>query len=123
MNAFLFKILTIIGHGFFIAKAFVQPLGRVNRYNSDVHLSSYDGKILVNTVFGTGRPTTTDTTGLDGEINAPIDSIYDPSETYLYLTDQNGGGLIRKLAVTSQFTSPYTALFFVKTVFVGNDTF
>jgi len=75
--------------------------------------------INVVTVFGTGRATTTDTVGLNGEINSPIDSIYDPTENYLYLSDQNGGGLIRKLAVTNQYSSPFASIFYVKTVFVG----
>ena len=70
-------------------------------------------------MFGTGRATTTDTVGLNGEINSPIDSIYDPTENYLYLSDQNGGGLIRKLAVTNQYSSPFASIFYVKTVFVG----
>jgi hypothetical protein len=82
-------------------------------------LASYDDKIRVQTVFGTGRATTTDTTGLDGEINNPFDNIFDPTENYLYLTDQNGGGIMRKLAVTNRFTTPYSARYFVKTVFVG----
>jgi hypothetical protein len=79
----------------------------------------YLPEINVVAVFGTGRATTTDTVGLNGEINAPIDSIYDPTENYLYLTDQNGGGLIRKLAVTNQYSAPYSSIYFVKTVFVG----
>jgi hypothetical protein len=76
----------------------------------------------VQTVFGTGRATTTDSPGLHGEINTPTDSIFDSTENYLYLTDQNGGGLIRKLAVTvlpiatNVIATPYAS----KTVFTGN---
>lgn len=35
------------------------------------------------------------------------------------MTDQNGGGLIRKLAVTTKFASPFTGIFSVKTVFTA----
>jgi hypothetical protein len=84
-----------------------------------LELSSYDDKIVVNTVFGTGRAATTDSPGLIGEINTPTDSIFDSTENYLYLTDMNGGGLLRKLAVTSAYTSPFTSLYSVKTVWAG----
>jgi hypothetical protein len=73
---------------------------------------------VVTTVFGSGRPTTTDTVGLDGEINSPIDAIFEPTENYLYMTDRTGGGLVRKLAVTNQYSGIFTAKYFVKTVFV-----
>jgi hypothetical protein len=73
--------------------------------------------IRVTTVFGTGRAATTDTAGLAGEINTPIDSVFDSSQNYIYLTDQNGGGLIRKLAVTS--STAYSQIYAVKTVFAG----
>ena len=86
---------------------------------TDIKLSSYDGKILVNTVFGTGHATTTDSPGLIGEINNPIACNYDYTENYLYLTDMNGGGLIRKLAVTDKFASPFNRRFDVKTVWAG----
>ena len=76
----------------------------------------HDCTVMVTAVFGTGRATTTDTVGLNGEINTPVDSIFDPSENYLYMTDQNGGGLIRKLAVAA-FLS--VTQYSVKTVFVG----
>ena len=80
-------------------------------------LTSYDDKIRVTTVFGTGRAATTDSPGLIGEINTPIDSVFDSSENYLYLTDLNGGGLIRKLTVSTSAVS--TSLYAVKTVFTG----
>ena len=73
--------------------------------------------IRVTTVFGTGRAATTDTAGLAGEINTPIDSVFDSSQNYIYLTDQNGGGLIRKLAVTS--STAFSQIYAVKTVFTG----
>jgi len=82
-----------------------------------ISLESYDEKIRITTVFGTGRATTTDSTGLIGEINTPIDNVFDSTQNYLYLTDQNGGGLIRKLAVTSSTAFPQ--IYAVKTVFVG----
>jgi DNA-binding beta-propeller fold protein YncE len=78
---------------------------------------------MVTTVFGTGRATTTEAPGLLGEINAPFDIVFDSSENYLYMTDQNGGGLIRKLAVTSDALitgdSNFYSLYGVKTVFEG----
>ena len=86
-------------------------------------LSSYDDKIRVTTVFGTGRAATTDSPGLIGEIKTPIDTVYSVDENYLYITDQNGGGLIRKLVVTNDgITSSdvsLTVLYGVKTVFTG----
>jgi len=74
-------------------------------------------KIRVTTIFGTGRAVTTDSTGLIGEINTPIDNVFDLTQSYLYLTDQNGGGLIRKLSVTS--STAFTQIYAVKTVFIG----
>ena len=50
----------------------------------DVKFTSYDDKIRVTTVFGTGRVATTDSPGLIGEINTPIDSVFDSSQNYLY---------------------------------------
>jgi DNA-binding beta-propeller fold protein YncE len=73
--------------------------------------------IRVTTVFGTGRAVTTDSPGLIGEINNPIDSVFDSTQSYLYLTDQNGGGLIRKLAVTS--STAFSQIYAAKTVFAG----
>jgi hypothetical protein len=67
---------------------------------AELFLSSYDDKIRVTTVFGTGRVATTDSPGLIGEINTPTDLIFDATENYLYITDFNGGGLIRKIVVT-----------------------
>ena len=85
-------------------------------------LSSYDDKIRVTTVFGTGRATTTDSPGLIGEINTPIDTVYSVDENYLYITDQNGGGLIRKLVVTSEGVAASSLqLYGVKTVFAGRE--
>ena len=55
-------------------------------------MSSYDDKIRVNTVFGTGRVVTTDSPG-----NLIIQLIV--SENCLYLTDMNGGGLMRTVNV------------------------
>jgi len=81
---------------------------------NELQLSSYDDKIIVNTVFGTGRSATTDSIGLIGEINSPLDIIFDSTETYLYMSDMAGGGLIRKLSVTSA-----NSLYSVKTVFTG----
>jgi len=75
------------------------------------------GSYKVTTVFGTGRAATTDSPGLIGEINTPVDSVFDLSQNYLYLTDQNGGGLIRKLAVTS--AAVFSQIYAVKTVFSG----
>jgi hypothetical protein len=67
-----------------------------------------------------GRGTTTDSTGLIGEIQSPTDLVYDVNEDYLYITDLNGGGLIRKLAVTeAAVTGTFDALYGVKTVFEG----
>lgn len=92
-----------------------------SKINVNFDLSSYDDKIRVNTVFGTGLATTTDSPGLIGEINAPVDCVYDEAENYLYLTDVNGGGLLRKLAVALDGLNPndlqYSKLFGVKTVF------
>ena len=83
-------------------------------------LSSYDDKMRVTTVFGTGRFATTDSPGLIGEVNAPTDLIFDATENYLYITDQNGGGLIRKLVVTTSGASTgLTQLYSIKSVFVG----
>jgi hypothetical protein len=79
------------------------------------------GSYKVTTVFGTGRAATTDSAGLIGEINTPIDSVFDSSQNYLYLTDQNGGGLIRKLAVTSVTT--FSQIYAMKTVFTGEFEF
>jgi hypothetical protein len=62
---------------------------------------SYDENIVVTTIFGSGRASSTDSPGLSGEVNTPIDVAFSADENYLYITDQNGGGLIRKLAVTS----------------------
>jgi hypothetical protein len=91
---------------------------------ADLFLSSYDDKIRVTTVFGTGRVATTDSPGLIGEINTPTDLVFDATENYLYITDFNGGGLIRKLVVTtSGFTTDLTSLYSVKTVFAGNVVF
>ena len=84
---------------------------------------SNNPKILVDTVFGTGRAASTDSTGLLGEINSPRAAVFDKSENYIYLTDYNGGGLIRKLAVTSNFTTPFKAKYSVKTVFSGKMIF
>ena len=84
-------------------------------FANNIELSSYDDKVRVNTVFGTGRQATTDSTGLIGEINNPIDAVFDSTENYLYLTDQQGGGLLRKLTVTSSAGTLYG----VKTVFAG----
>ena len=75
------------------------------------------GSYKVTTVFGTGRAATTDSPGLIGEINTPFDSMFDSTQNYLYLTDHNGGGLIRKLAVTS--ATAYSQIYAVKTVFAG----
>jgi len=87
---------------------------------SDISLSSYDDKIRVTSVFGTGRVATTDSPGLVGEINVPTDLIFDATENYLYITDHNGGGLIRKLVVTnSGISSDLTSLYGIKSVFVG----
>ena len=83
----------------------------------EIGLTSYDDKIRVTTVFGTGRAVTTDSPGLIGEISAPIDNVFDSTESYLYLTDQNGGGLIRKLSVTS--STAFSQIYAVKTVFAG----
>jgi len=101
-----------------LAHAFTIISAKKSR-TSTLELSSYDDKLVVNTVFGTGRAATTDSPGLIGEINTPIDSIFDSTETYLYLTDMNGGGLLRKLAVSSAYTTPFTSLFSVKTVWAG----
>ena len=89
----------------------------IGKYNID--LSSYDDKILVNTVFGTGRAATTDSTGIIGDINRPTSAVYSRDENYLYITDLNGGGVIRKLAVTKSFASPFSVIYSVKTVFIG----
>ena len=89
---------------------------------ADLFLSSYDDKIRVTTVFGTGRAATTDSRGLIGEINTPIDLIFDATENYLYITDKAGGGLIRKLVVAnspSAFTTDLPSLYSVKTIFQG----
>ena len=88
-------------------------------YKNLNRLTSYDDKVVVRTVFGTGRPATTDSIGLLGEINTPTDIEFDTTETYLYMTDLNGGGLLRKLAAASNYGSPFTSLFSVKTVFTG----
>ena len=88
-----------------------------------VYLSSYDDKIRVTTVFGTGRAQSTDSPSLIGEINHPTGCVLDLTQNYLYLTDQNGGGLIRKLVVTFSgvLTSDnyFNAIYGVKTVFAG----
>jgi len=58
---------------------------------------------------------------LIGEVNTPIDAVFDATENYLYITDMNGGGLIRKLVVTYEgTTSDLPSLYSVKSVFVGN---
>jgi hypothetical protein len=76
--------------------------------------------IYVGQIFGTGRASSTDSPALLGEINAPIAAVFDATENYVYLTDMNGGGLIRKLAVTSNYSTPFTTQYFVKTVFTGS---
>ena len=81
---------------------------------------NYDDKASVTTVFGTGRATTTDSPGLIGEINTPMDAIFSVDENYLYLTDLNGGGLLRKLVVTNSGVSISSLpLYGVKAVFTG----
>ena len=75
--------------------------------------------VVVDTVFGTGHATTTDSPGLAGEINNPIGAVYDLTENYVYLSDNNGGGLIRKLAVTQAYAPPFQGQYYVKTVFAG----
>jgi hypothetical protein len=82
-----------------------------------IGLTSYDDKIRVTTVFGTGSTATTDSPGLIGEINTPIDTEFDSTLSYLYLTDLNGGGLIRKLSVTA--STAFSQIYAVKTVFTG----
>ena len=86
-------------------------------------VSSYDDKARVTTVFGTGRAVTTDSPGLIGEINTPTDAIFSVDENYLYLTDLNGGGLLRKLVVTNSGISNsdvnFNSLYGIKTVFTG----
>jgi len=77
----------------------------------------YNDKIRVTTIFGTGRAVTTDSPGLIGEINTPIDNVFDSTQSYLYLTDQNGGGLIRKLSVTS--STAFSQIYAVKVIFAG----
>ena len=95
-------------------------LAFVELVRSKFGLSSYDDKIRVTTVFGTGRAATTDSPGLIGEINTPIDTVYSVDENYLYVTDQNGGGLIRKLVVTREGVAASSLqLYGVKTVFNG----
>jgi hypothetical protein len=95
-------------------------LAAVELVRSKFGLSSYDDKIRVTSVFGTGRQQTTDSPGLIGEINTPIDTVYSVDENYLYMTDLNGGGLIRKLVVTSDgVASSGLVLYGVKTVFSG----
>jgi len=56
-------------------------------------VSSYDDKIRVNTVFGTGRIVTTDSPG-KLIIQLIVSKIF-----FVYLTDMNGGGLTRKRSV------------------------
>ena len=113
MKLFLY-LSTIIG---FVLNTFALANFQKIR---NVGLSSYDDKIRVTSVFGTGRATTTDSTGLIGEINNPVDLVYDVNENYLYITDLNGGGLLRKLAVTeAAVTGTFDALYGVKTVFAG----
>ena len=77
-------------------------------------------RIIVNTVLGTGRASSTDSIGTLGEINSPYAAVFDRTENYVYLTDMSGGGLIRKLAVTSQFDQPFDQKYSVKTIFTGN---
>jgi len=60
-------------------------------------LSSYDAAIQVRNVFGSGFAKTTDSPGLIGEVNNPVGLIWDINEQFVYTTDKNGGGLIRKL--------------------------
>ena len=105
-----------------VASNRATPLVSEHRTNQRMDLSSYDGKIIVNTVFGTGHATTTDSPGLIGEINNPIACNFDFTENYVYLTDMNGGGLIRKLAVTTRFSSPFDEQYAVKTVWAGNES-
>jgi hypothetical protein len=88
-----------------------------------VPITIYDDKIRVTSVFGTGRAATTDSPGLIGEVNTPIDTVYSVDENYLYITDLNGGGLIRKLVVMNEGVTSsdvsLTVLYGVKTVFTG----
>jgi DNA-binding beta-propeller fold protein YncE len=75
---------------------------------------------MVSTVFGNGYPITTDSPGLIGSVNNPSGAVYDKTENYVYVSDFNGGGLIRKLAVSpSNWQSPFTLQYDVKTVFFG----
>lgn len=80
--------------------------------------SSYENGILVDRVFGSGRATSTDAPGLNGEINSPIDVAFDETSNYIYLTDQQGKGLIRKVGVTNDVVAPFRqSPYYSKTVF------
>ena len=76
-----------------------------------VSLENYADPIIINTVFGTGRTTSTDSPGLLGEIFYPIGLTFDVTETYLYATDNSGGGAIRKITASGVYDG--------KTVFPG----
>ena len=78
-----------------------------------------DPQIEVTAVFGNGQATATDSPGLAGSIKNPCDNVFDVTENYLYATDSTGGGLLRKIAVTNEFSSPFTALYYVKSIFNG----
>ena len=70
-------------------------------------LASYDSQITIRNTFGTGKPQTTDSPGLIGEVNNPIALTWDLNEQFIYTSDKNGGGLIRKLiAVDPKLISP-----------------
>jgi len=76
-----------------------------------------DTLVEVVAVFGNGIATSTDSLGLIGSVNTPFDSIFDVTESYLYMTDQNGGGLLRKLAVAPPFVNPFNQIYTPKTIF------
>jgi len=76
-----------------------------------------DTLVEVVAVFGNGIATSTDSLGLIGSVNTPFDSIFDVTESYLYMTDQNGGGLLRKLAVAPPFVNPFNLIYTPKTIF------
>ena len=70
-------------------------------------LSSYDSEVVVSVAFGSGYARTTDSPSLLGEINNPIGLVWDVNEQFIYSTDHNGGGLIRKfIAVDPYYIEP-----------------
>ena len=85
----------------------------------------YDNKTVVQTIFGSTRQATSDTPALNGDIGNPQGTAFDLTEKFIYISEQSGGGNIRKLSVDqslprSNTGAVGTVLYSVGTVWKGN---